>query len=202
MRGLESREFASWACAISYSLPAALFIAMYIFIFWTGEALNDKNFVFVTLSVIGICAMFLAAAIWLRYPWHLAMKWYASNGRLFLLVLKTLCTFALLYAVMFAFVEFGERLFDHLAETDVDLIYGWYGVLLNSGFISLFIPLYFFFFFFFVVYGSMLVLCILWGGIYTFRFVLRRVVVHPKGPVLGLAGLLVALGAVAKAFNS
>ncbi|WP_136659789.1 hypothetical protein [Nitratireductor sp. XY-223] len=196
--GLGNRRFAYWACFVSHGLFVVIFLAMLLFALLGGAEFEDGDGVYVFASTFAVIAFFAAAAVLLRRPWHVAMRWFASDGRLWLLVLKTFAAFGLLYGFMtFVLFPLFYFLIEQMIVVNGVSVLSWQGVILNVAFI----PTYFFMILFLIIWGAMLVFCFLWVALHAFRFVLLRVVEHDKGPVLGLAGLLIAIGAIVKAFQ-
>lgn len=127
------------------------------------------------------------------------MHWYASNDRLWFLALKTIVTFVALYGFMeLILIPTFEFAVGYTSENMDFSVFGWHVVAINVLVFAIFIPFYFFMIVFFIAYGALLLLLNLWLVLYGACFVLLRVVEHDRGPVLGLAGLLVGFGAIAK----
>ncbi|MEP1207400.1 MAG: hypothetical protein ABJM29_15595 [Rhizobiaceae bacterium] len=184
------------ACMIAYGSFAVLFALLSIFAIATDEIAFDGQ-IMPYFLIFGFVALFGVAAFVLRFPWWIALRWYVSDGNLLYFFVKTMLTFVAIYLALLGLMFGLENIMPYLAdEMGISSPTDWRMLIILLLFVLVFIFIYFFMILFFFVYAALIIYLMLFGAIWLSRFILLRVIKHNRGPVLGLAGLLIAIGAV------
>ncbi len=199
------RKSAYGACIIVHWSIAGFYIIGILYLLMFGDyyrELEESQSSLLVKMSIGTGFLFFVLGIVLRRPWHVFLKFYASDGNVFVCAVKTVTTFFVLFLSLFGLMKFALMNLDtgFISHINDDFFNGAISIELVFMFLFglFFTVLYLFVLAFLVLWMVMILVLYAESMVFIARFILLRIVEHAKGPVLGLAGLLIAIGAIVK----